>query len=138
MIAGKNAIRILLFQLFVKLTCSIADRIGAEDCGSKESNVSTRTSIVSGVPSSSGSSSPEDSNRSKEVKVFLQHIRSSDAASVNSPGRSRTCSSNWMSKYLRARNLCASVPSPQFLSCHHKIFEISLRPHHLNHHKFGE
>ncbi|KAK3015111.1 hypothetical protein RJ639_006791 [Escallonia herrerae] len=80
------------------LTCSIADRIGADDCGSKESNVSTSTSINSGVPSPSGSSSPEDSRRSGDRKAFLQHITSSEAASENSPGRSSICSSSWMSK----------------------------------------
>lgn len=94
----------------------MADRMGADDCGNRESIVSTSTSISSGAPSSSGSSSPEDSRRSEEPKVFLQHMTSSEAASKNSPGRSTIWSSSWMSKYLRACNLLASTLRPQLRS----------------------
>ena len=94
----------------------MADRIGADDSGNNESNVSTRTSINSGVSSPSNSSSPEDSRRSEEEKAFLQHRISSEAASENSPGRRSTCSSNWMSKYLRACSLFAVALSLKFLS----------------------
>jgi len=85
------------------------DRIGADDCGSRESNVSTRTSISSGASSTSTSSSPEDSGRSEPENAFLQQITSSDAASAYSPGQRSTCRSSWMSKYLSACNLLASV-----------------------------
>lgn len=100
-------------------TCSIADRIGADACGIKESKVSTRTSINSGDESLSKSSSPDESRSSGAAKAFLQHMTSSEAASQNSPGRRSTWSSNMMSKYLNACNLFASLLRPQFLSCHY-------------------
>lgn len=95
----------------------MADRIGADDCGSNESNVSTRTSINFGAESSSNSSSAEELRRSEDANAFLQHMISSEAGSEYSPGRRSTRRSNWMSKYLRACNLFASMLSPQFLSC---------------------
>lgn len=79
--------------LLYLLTCSIEDRIGADDCGSSESNVSRRTSMNSGSVRSSTSSS-ELSVRSKAGKAFLQHMTSSDAASEYSPDRSSTCRNN--------------------------------------------
>lgn len=76
-------------KYFPTLTCSMAVLKGADDCGRSESMVSTSTSISSGAPFSFDSSSPEEPRRSEEPKVFLQHITSSEAASENSPGRSR-------------------------------------------------
>lgn len=96
---------------FIPHTCSIAVRMGFDDCGSNESNVSTRTSINSGVASPSISSSPDD-GRSDIAKAFLEQIISSEAASENSPGRRSTCRSNWMSRYLSACILFASALSP--------------------------
>ena len=71
----------------------MADRIGADDSGNNESDVTAKTSINLSVSSPSNSSSPEDSRRSKEEKAFLQHRISSEAASENSSGRRSTCSS---------------------------------------------
>ena len=99
------------------MTCSMEDRIAADDCGSRESNVSTITYINSGASSTSTSSSPEDSGRSEVEKAFLQQMMSSDAASENSPGRRSTCRSSWISKYLSACNLLASVLQSWLLSC---------------------
>lgn len=101
----------------------MADRIGADDCGSNESNVSTRTSINLGSDSSSNSSSPDELRRSEDAKAFLQQMTSSEAASEYSPGRRSTCRSNWMSKYLRACNLFAFTLSPQFLSYKFKCMQ---------------
>nr|KYP48491.1 hypothetical protein KK1_029868 [Cajanus cajan] len=92
------------------------DRIGADDCGSRESNVSTRTSINSGA-SSISISPPGDSGRSEAEKAFLQQMMSSDAASEYSPARISTCRSSWISKYLSACNLLAPVLQSWLLSC---------------------
>ncbi|ONI05914.1 hypothetical protein PRUPE_5G028500 [Prunus persica] len=96
-------------------------RIGADDCGSNESNVSTRTSIVTaGASSPSKPSSPGESRRSG--KGFLQHIISSETACKYSLGQRSICKSNWMSILMHAScNLFASPLSPQFLSCHRRI-----------------
>ena len=101
---------------FFIITCSMEDRIGGDDCGSRESNVSTRTSINSGASSDSTSSSPEDSGRSEPEKAFLQQIISSDAASEYSPGERSTSRSSWMSKYLSACNLLALMLQSRLLS----------------------
>lgn len=59
------------------------DRIGAEECGKRESNVSTRTSMTAGSSSPSASPSP---SVEEELKALSQHTESSLAASEKSPG----------------------------------------------------